>query len=83
MRARIVSLRGFGPWSAEYVLIRGLARADAVPVDDLAIRTVIGKLLGDGGRPTSAEAAALLVPLAPYRGLAAFYLLVADRFKRH
>lgn len=79
VRTRIVSLRGFGPWSAEYVLIRGLARADAVPVDDLAIRTVIGSLLGDGGRPTSAEAAALLAPLAPYRGLAAFYLLVAAR----
>ncbi len=83
VRARIVSLRGFGPWSAEYVLIRGLARTDAVPVDDLAIRTVIGKLFGDGGRPTSAEAAAFLAPLAPYRGLAAFYLLVADRCTRH
>ena len=80
-KARIMSLRGFGPWSADYVLIRGLARPDAVPVDDLGIRTVIGKLLGDGGRPTSTEAAALLAPLAPYRGLAAFYLLVAARLK--
>jgi DNA-3-methyladenine glycosylase II len=79
VRARIVSLRGFGPWSAEYVLIRGLARVDAVPVDDLAVRTVIGKLLGDGSRPTSAQATTLLAPLAPYRGLAAFYLLVAAR----
>jgi DNA-3-methyladenine glycosylase II len=79
VRARIVSLRGFGPWSANYVLIRGLARADAVPIDDLAVRTVIGTSLGDGSRPTPAEAAALLAPLAPYRGLAAFYLLVAGR----
>ena len=79
VRARIDALRGFGPWSAEYVLIRGLARADAVPVDDLGVRTVVGKLLGDGSRPTAAEAAALLAPLAPYRGLAAFYLLVAGR----
>jgi DNA-3-methyladenine glycosylase II len=79
VRARIVSIRGFGPWSAEYVLIRGLARPDAVPIDDLAVRTVVGKLLGDGGRPSPAEAAAMLAPLAPYRGLAAFYLLVAGR----
>jgi DNA-3-methyladenine glycosylase II len=79
VRARIISLRGFGPWSAEYVLIRGLARVDAVPVDDLAVRTVIGRLLGDGSRPTSIEAATLLAPLVPYRGLAAFYLLVAAR----
>ncbi len=79
VRERIVALRGFGPWSAEYVLIRGLARPDAVPVDDLGIRTVVGKLLGDGDRPSSAEVADLLAPLAPYRGLAAFYLLVAHR----
>ena len=79
VRARIVTIRGFGSWSAEYVLIRGLARADAVPVDDLAVRVVIGKLLGDGTRPSPARAAELLEPLAPFRGLAAFYLLVADR----
>jgi DNA-3-methyladenine glycosylase II len=79
VRDRIVALRGFGPWSADYVLIRGLARVDAVPFDDLGIRTVIGTSLGDGSRPTSAAAAALLAPLAPYRGLAAFYLLVAGR----
>ncbi len=80
-KARLMSLRGFGPWSADYVLIRGLARPDAVPVDDLGIRKVIGALLGDGSRPTSTEVAALLAPFAPYRGLAAFYLLVAARLK--
>ena len=79
MRARIVALRGFGPWSADYVLIRGLARPDAVPLDDLGVRTVIGKFLGDGTRPTAAETGSLLAPFAPYRGLAAFYLLVAER----
>jgi DNA-3-methyladenine glycosylase II len=79
VRERVVSLRGFGPWSAEYVLIRGLARPDAVPVDDLGIRTVVGRLLGNGDRPTPAQVAALLAPLAPFRGLAAFYLLVAAR----
>jgi DNA-3-methyladenine glycosylase II len=79
VRARISALRGFGPWSAEYVLIRGLARPDAVPVDDLGIRTVVGTMLGDGSRPSSTETASLLAPLAPYRGLAAFYLLVAAR----
>ena len=42
VKARIVALRGFGPWSADYVLIRGLARPDSVPVDDLGIRTVVG-----------------------------------------
>jgi DNA-3-methyladenine glycosylase II len=79
VRERIVALRGFGPWSADYFLIRGLARPDALPADDLGIRTIVGKMLGDGGRPSAAEVGTLLAPLAPYRGLAAFYLLVAQR----
>jgi DNA-3-methyladenine glycosylase II len=79
VRARIVALRGFGPWSAEYILIRGLARPDAVPYEDLGVRTVLGKLLGDGSRSGTAEAERLLAPFAPYRGLAVFYLLVAAR----
>ena len=79
VKERLVALRGFGNWSADYVLIRGLARPDAVPVDDLAVRTIIGKWLGDGSRPSPEQTASLLAPLAPYRGLAAFYLLVASR----
>ena len=78
-RERIISLRGFGPWSADYVLIRGLARPDAIPMDDLGVRTVVGALLGDGSRSSPEQTAALLAPMAPYRGLAAFYLLVAAR----
>lgn len=79
VRERIDALRGFGLWSADYVLIRGLARPDAIPVDDLGVRTVVGKWLGDGNRPSPGQTAALLAPLAPFRGLAAFYLLVASR----
>ncbi len=79
VRERITALRGFGLWSADYVLIRGLARPDAVPVDDLGIRTIVGRLLGDGSRASASETAALLAPFAPYRGVAAFYLLVAQR----
>lgn len=79
VKERIVALRGFGPWSAEYVLIRGLARPDSVPVDDLGIRIAVGRLMGSGDRPSAEQVAALLAPFAPYRGLAAFYLLVAAR----
>ena len=81
VKARIVALRGFGPWSADYVLIRGLARPDSVPVDDLGIRTVVGRLMGDGSRPSAEQVTEMLAPLAPYRGLAAFYLLVAARLQ--
>jgi DNA-3-methyladenine glycosylase II len=72
---RLLGIRGWGPWSANYFLVRGLARPDCVPTDDLAIRTVVGKYLGAGGRATAAEVAALVEPFRPYRGLTAFYLL--------
>ena len=57
----------------------GRTAAEAAAVRAPAPGTVPGEAPGDGGRPTSTEAAALLAPLVPYRGLAAFYLLVAAR----
>jgi DNA-3-methyladenine glycosylase II len=42
-RDTIMGWRGFGRWSADYILVRGLARPDCVPVDDLGIRDVVGK----------------------------------------
>ncbi len=78
----IVRLRGFGAWSAEYILVRGLARPDSVPTGDIAIRDVVGRYLGDGLRTSSAGVEELLEPFRPYRGLLAFYLLVHRRLER-
>ena len=72
---RLLGLRGWGPWSANYFLVRGLARPDRVPSDDLAVRTVVGKYLGRGARVSAAGVEELLGPFRPYRGLASFYLL--------
>jgi DNA-3-methyladenine glycosylase II len=79
VRTRISALRGFGAWSAEYVLIRGMGRPDVVPWDDLGVRKVVGQVLGGGTLLTPSDAQALLAPFAPYRGLATFYLLVGSR----
>jgi DNA-3-methyladenine glycosylase II len=79
---RIMSIRGFGPWSANYVLVRGLGRVDRVPVDDLAIRTVIGEYLGSGKRVSAEKVAELVSRFAPYRGLAAFYFLAHSRMHK-
>jgi len=74
-REMIMSLRGFGSWSADYMLVRGLARPDAVPVDDLGIRSVVGDYLGSGSRLSGEEVSRVLEPFRPFRGLTAFYLL--------
>jgi DNA-3-methyladenine glycosylase II len=79
VRLTISGIRGFGRWSAEYILIRGLGRPDAVPADDLAIRTIVGKYLGKGSRMTAEEVEQKLKPFFPFRGIAVFYLLVHHR----
>ncbi len=73
-RAALLGIRGFGPWSADYFLVRGLVRLNAVPLEDVGMRRVIGHTLGDGSRPIPAETAKLLEPFTPFRGLAAYYL---------
>ena len=78
-RETIMGLKGFGRWSADYILVRGLARPDSVPEDDLGMRSVIGEYLGQGKRLTALGVTRKLEPFRPYRGLAAFYLLAAHR----
>jgi DNA-3-methyladenine glycosylase II len=80
-RETIMSWRGFGRWSAEYILVRGLARPDCVPADDIGIRNVIGVYLGDGQRATADEVVEKLQPFRPFRGLLAFYLLAYHRLE--
>jgi DNA-3-methyladenine glycosylase II len=79
VRSTISGIRGFGRWSADYILIRGLGRPDAVPADDLAVRTIVGKYLGDGSRMTAEQVEQALTPFVPFRGIAVFYLLVYHR----
>jgi len=43
------------------------------------VQTTVGKYLGDGGRMAPEEVQEALEPLAPYRGLATFYLLAYCR----
>jgi len=78
VRQAITRVRGFGKWSADYVLVRGLGRADVVPFDDLGVRRVVGNMLADGRVLTAQEAEKALAAFAPCRGLAVFYLLVAS-----
>ncbi len=68
-----MSIRGLGPWAADYMLVRGLGRPDAVPADDLGIQKLVGFYLGDGKRLTSRQVREAMAPFAPFRGIAVFY----------
>jgi 3-methyladenine DNA glycosylase/8-oxoguanine DNA glycosylase len=45
--ARLLAQRGFGEWSTQYVLLRGLGHADCLPASDTGWRSV-GKSLARG-----------------------------------
>jgi DNA-3-methyladenine glycosylase II len=75
VRRILLETRGWGPWSAEYFLIRGLGRPDALPADDLGLRTIVGRYLGSGRRLSAGQVERRLEPFRPFRGLAAFYML--------
>jgi DNA-3-methyladenine glycosylase II len=79
VREAVTAIRGFGRWSADYLLVRGLGRADVAPADDLGIQTLLGKILGEGRRLTPDEVRLVLEPFAPFRGLTVFYILAGSR----
>jgi DNA-3-methyladenine glycosylase II len=71
--ARLVSFRGIGPWTAEYVLARGLGHPDAFPAGDVGIRQAIERLLGRP-RVLQGEVEEFAEPFEGYRAWLAFVL---------
>jgi 3-methyladenine DNA glycosylase/8-oxoguanine DNA glycosylase len=45
----------------------------------LGLQKLIGFYLGDGKRMTARQVREAMVPFAPYRGIAAFYMMVYYR----
>jgi DNA-3-methyladenine glycosylase II len=69
VKARLVSLRGLGEWTADWFLARHLGRPRAWPAGDLALRKAVRALYGDVDvRATGAR-------FDPFQNLTAHYLL--------
>lgn len=78
----LMTLRGIGRWSAEYVLLRGLGRLDVFPGDDVGARNKLTHFMGLDHPPSYDEITGLLSPWDPYAGMLYFHLLLdglADR----
>ena len=72
--ARLLAIKGIGPWTVNYALLRGYGDPDCSLHGDVAVRTAIGRLLGTATRPNIAEAEAFLHAYRPQRTMAATYL---------
>jgi DNA-3-methyladenine glycosylase II len=74
----LVKIRGIGLWTAEFVMFRGLNMLESLPADDIGIRRVISHYYCDDRRITSGEARILAENWGKWKGLAAFYLIIAE-----
>jgi DNA-3-methyladenine glycosylase II len=70
----LVRRPGIGPWSADYVLLRGLGRLHVFPQSDVGALNGLRSFLTSSGRQESPRAA--LVRWAPDAGLVYFHLLL-------
>ena len=71
-------VRGVGVWTAELTMLRGMRRLEALPADDLGLRRVISRYYRDGKVISSAQARRIGKNWGDWKGLAAYYLVVAD-----
>jgi DNA-3-methyladenine glycosylase II len=71
-------IRGIGVWTAELTMLRGMQRLEALPADDLGLRRVISRYYRDGKVIQSTEARQIAESWGEWKGLAAYYLVVAD-----
>jgi len=71
-------IRGVGVWTAELTMLRGMQRLEALPADDLGLRRVISRYYCDEKMISSVDARQIAKAWGNWKGLAAYYLLVAD-----
>jgi DNA-3-methyladenine glycosylase II len=70
--ARLSTVRGIGPWTAQMFLLFQLRRLDVWPTGDLGVRQGFG-LAWDIPTPTARELEPLGDPFRPYRSVVAWY----------
>lgn len=69
----LLTIRGFGIWSANYVMMRGCGFADCVPIGDTGLTSSLQEFYRLDTRPDAEKTQALMKRFAPYRSLATFH----------
>jgi DNA-3-methyladenine glycosylase II len=71
-------VKGVGVWTAELTMIRGMQRLEALPADDLGLRRTISHFYCGGKQITGNEARRIAEDWGRWKGLAAYYLIMAE-----
>jgi DNA-3-methyladenine glycosylase II len=72
--AALLAIKGIGPWTVNYTLLRGYGYADCSLEGDVAVRGALGRLLGEAEKPDQVRTQAWLAGYRPHRTMAAAYL---------
>jgi len=77
----LLAVKGIGPWTVNYALLRGYGYADCSLHGDMAIRAALQRLLGEDAKPDMARTEQILQRWQPHRTMAAAHLWasLADR----
>lgn len=74
LQKTLLDIRGLGPWSVHYALLRGYAWMDGSLHGDVAVRRAIQQLQSGATPPTAREAETWLADFQPWRSLLAAHL---------
>jgi DNA-3-methyladenine glycosylase II len=72
--AALLAVKGIGPWTVNYALLRGYGYPDCSLHGDVAIRAAFQHLLNEDAKPDIVRTEALLARYRPHRTMAAAYL---------
>jgi DNA-3-methyladenine glycosylase II len=70
----LTDMRGIGPWTANYAIMRCLRLPDAFPIDDVGLHNAIKHQLGLDRKPTKAELLEMSKGWSGWEAYATFYL---------
>ena len=71
---KLLSQKGVGPWTAQYVGLRALGYIDCLPAADVGLQKAIQRFYGLRKQPTPSRVEALARNWAGWRSYATFYL---------
>jgi AraC family transcriptional regulator of adaptative response / DNA-3-methyladenine glycosylase II len=71
---RLAAVRGLGPWSVQYLLMRAFGFEDCAPIGDVALAEALKRFFALAERPDALEATRLMESFAPHRSLATLHL---------
>ena len=74
IRSELLAIRGIGPWTVSYVLMRGFGWLDGSLHGDVAVRRNLQVLLGREEKIREEEAKQWLAEFSPWRALVAAHL---------